>query len=247
MPRPHAATTVLTTSCRITACAMAGLLGTVLWLGAGDSAQAQVTRCTDPISGKVTYTDGECSRGAAVTEIERRKSEEELAQERARTEQALRAKAERREQALEQRKLEADERAAQAALQPKRPARVDYASSASCQQSRERYSAASEAATDKTMGSRAQLDAAKRQMEIDCLGPEAYARLEASRPSAPPVVVTDDYWGRPPYGHPRPPVRPHPRPPQPAPNIVHCDVFKCRDAQGYTHPRGPLGETVRRP
>ena len=239
---------ILTTGQRRTASAWAVTLGAALWLGLGSVAQAQVTRCTDPVSGKVTYTDGECARGAAGTEIERRKTDEELAQDRARTEQALRAKAERREQDLEQRKLDADERAAQAARQPKRPARVDYANSAACQQSRERYNAAADAAGDRTMGTRVQMDAAKRQMELDCMGPDAYGRLEASRPNtAPPVVVNDDYWGRYPYGHPRPPVRPEPQPPRPAPNIVSCDVFKCVDSKGYSHPRGQIGETVRRP
>ena len=61
------------------------------------------------------------------------------------------------------------------------------------------------------------------------------------------MVVNDDYWGRYPYGHPRPPVRPEPQPPRPAPNIVSCDVFKCVDSKGYSHPRGQIGETVRRP
>ena len=176
--------------------AFAALAGAVLWLGTGLDAQAQVTRCTDPVSGKVTYTDGACASGAAATEIERRKTDEELAQERARTEDALRAKAERREQDLEQRRVEAQERAAQAS------------------------------------------------------GPQGkrVGRTDADRPApAPATTVVDDYWGRYPYGHPRPPVRPQPAPHPPAAAITRCNVFHCTDAQGYSHPRGQIGETVPQP
>ena len=227
--------------------ALAILAGASLWLAGPHGAQAQVTRCTDPATGKVTYTDGECARGTSATEIERRKTDEELAQDRAREREALRAKAERREQELEQRKLEADERTAQnAATRSQGRQRPDYANSAACHQSRERYNAASAAATDRSMGSQAQLDAAKRQMELDCMGPEAYGRLEASRPAPSTTVVTDDYWDRYPHGRPHPP-RPQPQPVQPAPSITRCDVFKCVDSQGYSHPRGQIGETAPRP
>ncbi|MGE8491513.1 MULTISPECIES: DUF4124 domain-containing protein [Comamonas] len=224
------------------------------WLGlwcacalAAPIAQAQVTRCVDPGTGKVTYTDGACASGARATEIERRKTDEELAQDRAREQEALQAKAERREQELVQRRLQADERADDLAQRAaNRPSRSNPAQSAACQQSRERYSAASDAAADKAMGSSAQLEAAKRQMELDCLGPEAYSRLEASRPAPSAVLPADPYWDRYPYGRP-PPRPPVVTPPAPAPSITRCDVFKCVDAQGYSHPRGQIGETVRPP
>ena len=246
MHRPPATALRTTTRGPLHASAVALLLGAALWLATGSNAQAQVNRCTDPATGKVTYTDGDCARGTKAAEIERRKTDEELAQDRAREREALRAKAERREAELEQRKLEADERAASnAASRRQGKNRPDYANSAACQQSRERYSAASDAAADKTMGSRAQMDAAKRQMELDCMGPEAYSRLEASRP-APTTVVNDDYyWDRYPHGRPYPPPPVRPQPPQPAPSITRCDVFKCFDANGNTYPRGPVGEAQR--
>lgn len=223
------------------------------WLGfwcvcalAAPLAQAQVTRCVDPGTGKVTYTDGACASGASATEIERRKSDEELAQDRAREQEALQAKAERRQQELAQRRLQADERAEDLAQRAaNRPARANSAQSAACQQSRERYSAASEEAADKTMGSHARLDAAKRQMELDCMGPEAYSRLEASRPAPTAVLPADPYWDGYPYRPHRP--RPPAPPPAPAPSISRCDVFKCVDTQGYSHPRGQIGETARPP
>lgn len=213
----------------------------------GPAALAQVTRCVDATTGKVSYTDGACAKGANATEIERRKTDEELAQERAREQEALQAKAERREQEHAQRRLQADERAEQAAQRAtsRSAAGSQPAQSAACLQSRERYRAASDAAADKTMGSSVQLDAAKRQMELDCLGPEAYSRLEASRPAPTVVLPSDPYADRYPYYRP-PPPRP-PVQPTPAPSIARCDVFKCVDTQGYTHPRGQIGETVRPP
>lgn len=223
------------------------------WLGlccvcvlAAPWAQAQVTRCVDAGTGKVSYTDGACASGAKATEIERRKTDEELAQDRARELEALQAKTERREQELAQRRLQADERAEQREQRAaSRGAAGNPAQSAACQQSRDRYSAASEAAADKAMGSSVLLDAAKRQMELDCLGPEAYSRLEASRPAPSAVVPVDPYGDRYPYYRP-PPPRP-PVQPTPAPSISRCDVFKCVDSQGYSHPRGQIGETVRPP
>ena len=208
---------------------------------------AQVMRCTDPTSGKVTYTDGSCAQGTAGAEIERRKSDDELAQERARTDDALRAKAERRKTELEQRRVSNEERAIDAAHQrAQRPAnqRPNYSNSAACQQSREQYSAASKAASDMEAGSKAQLEAARRQMELDCMGPEAYSRLESTRPA--PVVQQDDYWNRYPYGQ-RPQRPERPAPPQPAPTIARCDVFNCVDTNGFSHPRGGIGEGPRLP
>lgn len=209
-------------------------------------AHAQVIRCVDPGTGKVTYTDGACASGASATEIERRKTDEELAQDRAREQEALQAKAERRQQELTQRKLQADERAEDSAQRAaNRPARGNPAQSAACLQSRERYGAASDEAADKTMGSNARLDAAKRQMELDCMGPEAYSRLEASRPAPTAVLPADSYWDGYPYRPNRP--RPPAPPPAPAPSISRCDVFKCIDTQGYSHPRGQIGEIARPP
>src|SRR3989344_3987461 len=55
-------------------CVCAAWLGTV--------AHAQVVRCTDTRTGKVTYTDGACTGGAAAREVEARKTPEELQLER---------------------------------------------------------------------------------------------------------------------------------------------------------------------
>ncbi|MGE8320613.1 MAG: DUF4124 domain-containing protein [Comamonas sp.] len=156
-------------------------------------AQAQVLRCTDPASGRVTYTDGECAPGTAVKEVERRKSDDELAQEQARADQALRRQAERRAQDQEQQRLDLQEKALQAEAN--------------------RRAAAS--------------NGSYRPPE-----PQGYRDGSG-------LVVIDGYD----YGY-RPHIHP-PRPPVsqgPAPAIRQCDVFKCVDANGNTHPRAGIGE-----
>ena len=70
-----------------------GLLSTALLLSL--SAQAQVVRCTDARTGKVTYTDGSCAPGSQTREIEARKTPEELRAEREQATEALARKEQR--------------------------------------------------------------------------------------------------------------------------------------------------------
>ena len=59
----------------------------VAWIGT--AAQAQVVRCTDPATGKVTYTDGKCAGGTTAREVEARKTPEEIQREREQAAEAL--------------------------------------------------------------------------------------------------------------------------------------------------------------
>lgn len=60
----------------------------VLWLGLAQLSSAQVLRCTDPRSGQVSYTDGECPQGSAAREIAPKRSAEDLERERSQAAQA---------------------------------------------------------------------------------------------------------------------------------------------------------------
>lgn len=201
-----------------------GLVLTALWLCAAP-AQGQVLRCTDARTGAVTYTDGACDSGRQAELVLPARSPEALARER---EEAAKAIA-RKEQRLR-------EEAAAAALAPAPaapPAPLPPGESARCADSRQQLQdllnrpgrASSPAYAE-------QLQAARQQIEIDCLGPKAYGELEQSRaqsavPSAPVIVV--------------PALRPQrPPPPQvqpPRPQITHCNVFRCYDRNGNTYPR----------
>ena len=200
------------------------------------AAHGQVVRCTDAGTAAVVYTDGDCPAGSKALEVQARKTQEAVEQERSQAAEAL----ERKQQRLQaetaaarleteqgaQRQREAARRAAATRARPQ-----DYASSLQCARARRNLDIAASSTAPYAYGQEAPLQIAQRQMELDCLGPEAYAEIEKHRPAAtaPAVVVV-------------PPPRPHwtrpLRPPAPPPRFTHCNVFRCYDQQGrsYTRP-----------
>lgn len=200
----------------------------------GVSAQAQVVRCTDAKTGKVTYTDGQCASGTTALEVEARKTPEQIQLEREQAAQALANKQER---------LQAEAAAAQAeaARNPppartKRASAQDYARSQECARSRRNLDIVLGDAGNGTYEQNLRMQAAQRQVDLDCLGPEGYAQVEKARAAgasnaAPPVVVVP-----PPY-YPVRPVHPRPPPPPPPKNFTQCNVFRCYDGKGNSYPR----------
>lgn len=167
-------------------CVCAAWLGTV--------AHAQVVRCTDTRTGKVTYTDGACTGGAAAREVEARKTPEELHLEREQAAEAL----ERKQQRLQaeataaeteaRRNAERDRaRAAQAAAAAPQP--QDYARSPECARSRRNFDMVAAGLSRSTYEQELRLEAAQRQVDLDCLGPQGYAEVEKARANQPRVVV----------------------------------------------------------
>lgn len=206
----------------------------VAWIGA--AAQAQVVRCTDPATGKVTYTDGNCAGGATALEVEARKTPEEIQREREQAAEAL---------ALKQKRLEAENKAAETEAlrnaQRDRPPATrsqDYARSPECARSRRNMDVVLSGGNAGSYEQTQRVEAAQRQMDLDCLGPEGYAEVEKARAARPtpvnttpaPVVVVVP---------PRHPVRPTPQPtPAPDPKkFTQCNVFRCYDSQGNVYPR----------
>ncbi|MCW5290679.1 DUF4124 domain-containing protein [Verminephrobacter aporrectodeae subsp. tuberculatae] len=201
----------------------------LLCLGAaGLGAQAQVLRCTDAGTGRVTYTDGHCAHGSTAQEVQARRTPEEIQLENERAAQAL---------AREQQRLQAE--AAEAAANDARRAankpKEDPSRSPECASSRRKLDAAlgDSGAAPEEQGLRAA--AAQKQVDLDCLGPEAYAELEktrAPRPVAlPPLVI------RPPYQPVQIPAAPAPAPAPPEGKLTNCNVFRCYDKQGKRYPR----------
>lgn len=192
-------------------------------LGAALLSQAQVMRCTDPATGKVTYTDGACQRGNAAAEVEPRKSPEDIAQERQQAAEAL-----ERKQRAQQAEAAADRAAAQqeARVERTRPhAAADPAQSAECAAARRAVAQVNSELGRGLYDEQTRLDTAQRQMDLACLSPAAYAEAERARATRPvvtaPIVV----------------VPPRPIRPTPQPRMTHCNVFRCYDAQGNTYPR----------
>jgi hypothetical protein len=209
------------------------------WLAVG--AQAQVVRCTDARTGKVTYTDGVCAGGAVTREVEPRKSPEELQQERDSAAQALERKQQRTQaeataaatEALRNAERERA-RAAQAAANAPQP--QDYARSAECARSRRHLDSVATGVSRSTYEQEMRFDAAQRQVDLDCLGPEGYAEVEKARANQPRVLVVPSRH-RPTFPEPFPSVGK----PQPAPRLTQCGDFRCTDNQGNTYPRAGPG------
>lgn len=199
------------------------------WLLISAAAQAQVMRCTDAKTGEVTYTNGRCISGEASVQVQQAPSPEQLAREHAQAAAAIeRSKSEMARyeaQSQEREKREEQERRQQLAT-----ARAQNGNnSLACRQARQRLDAIlAEASPDPaTWGDRSQ--AAQQQMEMTCLGPEAYNQLQQTRALQPNAINRPQYYPR---GWTRPVP---PQPSQPA-QIVNCNVFRCYDNRGGVHP-----------
>ena len=205
---------------------------------------SQVVRCTDPKTGQVTYTDRKCAAGTTGHEVEAKRSAEEIEQDRKAAERAIELKQQRlqaeKAAADLQAQREADQervRAARAAATAPQP--QDYARSAECARSRRNLELVSSTLSGNTYDQEPRLEAAQRQMDLDCLGPQGYAEVEKARAAQPRVVVV------PPAVQPAP-VFPPPFPTtpgvgQPAQRyLTQCGDFSCTDNFGQKYPRvGP--------
>lgn len=189
------------------------------------AASAQVLRCLDPATGQMSYTDGACPKGQGSTTIAPARSAAEVAQDQERA-QAARA----RWQAEQLRQKQAAP-----VTTPALPASTaNERHHQACQAAQDELQALSRAGNSHP----AALDAAQRQMEMQCLGPEAYAALERSRANAlapgETTVVLPPHHVRPPYPQP-------PRPQEPIQRL-NCNVFRCFDQHGNAMPAPRPGE-----
>lgn len=197
------------------------------WLFLATAAPAQVLRCTDAKTGEVTYTNGRCISGEASVQVQPASSPEQIARERAQAAAALeRSKAEMaRDEAQRQEREKREEQERRQQLAAARAA--SGGNSPACRQARQRFDAilAETPPDPATWGERSQ--AAQQQMEMACLGPEAYSQLQQTRALQPNAIHRPQQWGW-----------ARPVPPQPAPpaQIVNCNVFRCYDNRGGVHP-----------
>jgi hypothetical protein len=197
--------------------------------------QAQVLRCTDARTGQVTYTDGTCAGAASVREVEPRKTPQEIRLEREQAAEALARKQQQQQAEAAARQIDDDrdaQRERDLAARATRPAArpQDYARSAECARSRRNLDVVISSAGG-TYDQNLRVETAQRQVDLDCLGPEAYAEVEkarAARQETPPSVVVVP---------PRHPVYTRPAPPPPPRRITQCNVFRCYDSQGNSYPR----------
>ena len=199
------------------------------------TAQAQVLRCTDARTGQVTYTDGTCPGAASVREVEPRKTPQEIQLEREQAAEALARKQQQLQAETATRQIDAERDARRerelAAGAPRPAARPqDYARTAECARSRRNLDVVVSSISG-TYDQNLRVETAQRQVDLDCLGPDAYAEVEKARAlrqeTAPAVVVVP----------PRHPVYTRPAPPPPPRKFTQCNVFRCYDSQGNSYPR----------
>ena len=183
-------------------------------------------------------------------------SPQEAAQQRARTEAALQEKQQRlAAQALEAQKQTEAAKAAQAASRPHTPTTAQYAASAECLKAKSQLQALErDASTRSTQTFLDASNAAQRQVELACLGPDRYAELEIARATQPRIVspsssvtvqpwpyVQPGYGYVAPYGHgyvqPVAPVFPSIAPSAPPLRLTQCTDYHCTDNLGQKYPK----------
>ena len=206
------------------------------------SAQAQVVRCTDARTGKVTYTDGACAGDATAREVEPRKSPAELQLDRQLAAEALERKQQRLQADATAAEIEAlrnaeRDRARAARATAAAPQPQDYARSPECARSRRSLDLVASGLSRSTYEHELRLEAAQRQVDLDCLGPQGYAEVEKARANQPRVVVVPSARNRPLYPDPFPQVGR----PSPPPRLTQCGDFSCTDSQGNRYPRAGPG------
>lgn len=188
------------------------------------TAQAQVLRCHDPRTGQMAYTDGACPAGQSASVIAPARSAAEISQEQER------AHAARERWQAEQLRTPAASNATAPAMAPT-PSAADRRQQA-CDAAHSELQALGRSGSNASA-----LEAAQRHMEMQCLGPDAYAALERSRANALSPGSTTVVLPHP--GRPQPP-RPHPST-EPVQRL-NCNVFRCFDQHGNALPAPTPGQ-----
>lgn len=139
------------------------------------AAHAQVVKCTDSRTGKVTYSDSGCTGGTVGRQVLAKKTAEELEYERAQAEVARQRYAapvtsSQGQQAGSMRQEQAPQR--------------DYASTFECRQAQRNIDIARGSVTASQSEKLTNVAAAQRKADLACLGPTGYREAEAARAEA---------------------------------------------------------------
>lgn len=190
------------------------------------AASAQVIRCTDPASGKVTYTDGACDQGQNRKEVAPKQTPEDIERQYEQAREALRMQS-------EQRQAQATQPSPPPSPVPE-PRAIDPAQSAQCMQAQAALQGT--LALDPTLyDTNARIHAAQQNVDLACLTPAEYARLRQRMNDRAPSYEGPGY-ATPVFVVPsRPTHRPHKA--EPKPEMVQCNVFRCYDKNGKAYPR----------
>lgn len=206
----------------------------LMWSAA---ASAQVIRCTDPVTGKVSYTDGKCASGTNAQEIEARKTPEAIQAEREqaaeaqeRLQERLQKDAKQRQQNEAQLRREQESRSRAQAGATENPA-----NSQACAQARRQLEDVQASLGQGMYDESMRLSEAQRNAERACLTSDQWVRAQRdAQYNGGNYYQNYPYVVRPPHVV-RPPVQPLPDPKPPV--FTNCNVFRCTDAKGNVYPR----------
>ena len=199
---------------------------------------AQVIRCTDPVTGKVSYTDGKCASGNSALEIEAKKSPDDIKAEREQAAQAQERSRERLQQDAKRRQenTELQRREQESRNRSQAASQTNPADSQACAQARRNLEDVQGTLGQGMYDESIRLADAQRNAERACLTPDQWVRAQrdAQNNTNHNYYQTYPYVVRPPHVV-RPPVRPQPEPKPPV--FTNCNVFRCTDAKGNVYPR----------
>ncbi len=193
------------------------------------SAFGQVIKCTDPRTGRITFSDSPCATGQSSVEVQPRRTPEEMQEERLRAEEANN----RKQRQLDQQMLDRQRAAELAATAPVTAApdrQVNPANSNACTQAQRDLETIASSITGSEELRRNRINAATVRVNATC-------GLQTEMIQPPHKIVV-----APPRFRPVQPLpQPLPRPiPQGSRTITGCDGGICRDAQGgLYHRNGP--------
>lgn len=192
------------------------------------AAQSQVIKCTDPRTGRVTFSDSPCASGQSGVEVAPRRTPEEIQADQERADQANERKS--RQQA-EDRQRAAELTAAAPAAPAPQPQQSNPANSNACRQAQRDLETIASSITGSEEHRRNRINAATVRVNASC-----GMQTEMIQPPSQVLVAPPRYRPIAP-----PLVRPLPQPIQQGPrNITGCDGATCRDAQGgIYHRNGP--------
>lgn len=180
----------------------------------GSNLHAQVHKCVEPGSGRVTYSDSGCSSRAAGQLLESRKPPEVLEYERAQAEAA-------RQRYVPA--VEPSQSPARSQSQPSQTQQRNYANTFECRQAQREVDLARGSVTAGQAEKLTSVSAAQRKADLACLGPTGYRELEASRAEA--RERAKERQARMPAVHRGPAV------------ITNCDPGGCNDNFGRRYDR----------
>lgn len=148
---------------------------------------AQVYRCPDPVTGKLTYSDAACASGGV--QLERKRSQAEIEYDRQRA-----ASAYQRFQAEQRRDAERELNAQRRTYQQPQQATSQAGRSMECTRAKGELEIAASRLTGSKESRDTAIAAANRKVDLECFGGADAANIRAAEAGATKVEITNHHY-----------------------------------------------------